>query len=34
VQNLFDKEYIASRSPNGARPGVDRWALVGLRATF
>jgi len=34
VQNLFDKEYIASRSPNGARPGIDRWALVGLRASF
>lgn len=34
VQNLFDKEYIASRSPNGARPGIDRWALVGLQATF
>jgi Fe(3+) dicitrate transport protein len=34
VQNLFDNEYIASRSPNGARPGIDRWAMVGLRASF
>jgi Fe(3+) dicitrate transport protein len=34
VQNLFDKEYIASRSPNGPRPGIDRWAMVGLQARF
>jgi Fe(3+) dicitrate transport protein len=34
VQNLLDKEYIASRSPNGARPGIDRWAMVGLQARF
>jgi Fe(3+) dicitrate transport protein len=34
VQNLFDNEYIAARSPNGARPGIDRWAMVGLRASF
>jgi len=34
VQNLFDKEYIASRSPNGARPGIDRWAMVGIQASF
>jgi Fe(3+) dicitrate transport protein len=31
VQNLFDKEYIASRSPNGARPGIDRWAMIGIQ---
>ena len=30
VQNLLDKEYIASRSPNGARPGIDRWVMVGF----
>jgi Fe(3+) dicitrate transport protein len=34
VQNLFDKEYIASRSPNGVRPGIDRWAMVGVQASF
>jgi Fe(3+) dicitrate transport protein len=34
VQNLLDKEYIASRSPNGVRPGVDRWAMVGIQASF
>jgi Fe(3+) dicitrate transport protein len=34
VQNLFDEEYIASRSPNGVRPGIDRWAMVGLQASF
>jgi Fe(3+) dicitrate transport protein len=34
VQNLFDKEYIASRSPNGVRPGIDRWAMIGLQARF
>jgi Fe(3+) dicitrate transport protein len=34
VQNLFDKEYIASRSPNGARPGIDRWAAIGIQASF
>jgi Fe(3+) dicitrate transport protein len=34
VQNLLDKEYLASRSPNGARPGIDRWAMIGLRASF
>jgi Fe(3+) dicitrate transport protein len=30
VQNLFDEEYIASRSPNGVRPGIDRWVMVGF----
>ncbi len=30
VQNLLDNEYIASRSPNGARPGVERWAMLGV----
>jgi Fe(3+) dicitrate transport protein len=34
VQNLFDHEYIASRSPNGARPGIDRWAMIGIQANF
>ena len=34
VQNLLDKEYIASRSPNGVRPGIDRWAMIGLQASF
>jgi Fe(3+) dicitrate transport protein len=34
VQNLLDEEYIASRSPNGVRPGIDRWAMVGLQASF
>jgi Fe(3+) dicitrate transport protein len=31
VQNLFDNEYIASRSPNGVRPGIDRWVMIGLQ---
>jgi Fe(3+) dicitrate transport protein len=34
VQNVFDNEYIASRSPNGARPGINRWAMIGLAASF
>jgi Fe(3+) dicitrate transport protein len=34
IQNVLDKEYIASRSPNGARPGIDRWAMVGIQASF
>jgi Fe(3+) dicitrate transport protein len=34
VQNLFDKEYVASRSPNGLRPGIDRLALLGVQASF
>ena len=34
VQNLLDEEYIASRSPNGVRPGLDRMAMVGLQASF
>jgi len=34
IQNLLDEEYVASRSPAGVRPGIDRWALFGLRATF
>ena len=34
VPDLFDKEYIASRSPNGVRPGIDRWAMIGLQASF
>jgi Fe(3+) dicitrate transport protein len=34
IQNLFDKEYIAARSPNGARPGIDRWVMVGLQGRF
>jgi Fe(3+) dicitrate transport protein len=34
VQNLLDKEYIAARSPNGVRPGIDRWAMVGLQLSF
>ena len=33
VQNLLDNEYIASRSPNGARPGIDRWVMVGFSVT-
>lgn len=34
IQNLLDKEYIASRSPNGVRPGIDRWGIIGLQASF
>jgi Fe(3+) dicitrate transport protein len=33
VQNLLDEEYIASRSPNGVRPGLDRMAM-GVQASF
>jgi len=34
VENLGDKEYIVSRRPSGARPGLPRTALVGFRYTF
>jgi Fe(3+) dicitrate transport protein len=34
VQNLFDEEYIASRSPNGVRPGINRWAMVGFSVAY
>ena len=30
VQNLFDAEYIVSRQPHGARPGLDRTWFVGV----
>lgn len=30
VQNLFDAEYIVSRQPHGARPGLDQTWFVGL----
>jgi Fe(3+) dicitrate transport protein len=34
AQNLFDKKYIVSRRPFGARPGAPRWAQVGLKVSF
>lgn len=30
VQNLFESEYIVSRQPYGARPGLDQTWYVGL----
>lgn len=33
VQNLFDNEYIVSRQPHGARPGMSRFAYVGFELT-
>lgn len=34
IENLTDREYIVSRRPAGARPGLPRTALVGLRYSF
>jgi Fe(3+) dicitrate transport protein len=34
VQNLFDKQYIVSRRPFGARPNAPRWTHVGIKAAF
>lgn len=34
IENLADKEYIVSRRPSGARPGLPRTALVGFRYAF
>lgn len=34
VENLTDREYIVSRRPSGARPGLPRTALAGFRYTF
>lgn len=34
VENLTDEEYIVSRRPSGARPGLPRTALVGVRVGF
>ncbi|MBX3725809.1 MAG: TonB-dependent receptor [Xanthomonadales bacterium] len=34
IENLTDREYIVSRRPSGARPGLPRTALVGLRYSF
>ncbi|MET0340483.1 MAG: TonB-dependent receptor [Polyangiales bacterium] len=34
IQNLFDRQYIVSRRPFGARPNAPRWTHVGIKATF
>lgn len=34
IENLTDREYIVSRRPSGARPGLPRTALVGLRYSY
>lgn len=34
IENLFDREYIVSRRPSGARPGLPRTALAGIRYAF
>lgn len=34
VQNIFDREYVASRHPHGPRPGKPRFFWGGLEATF
>ena len=34
VQNLLDKRYIASRQPEGPRPGMPRFAYAGLEMNF
>jgi Fe(3+) dicitrate transport protein len=34
VKNLFDAEYIASRRPEGIKPGMPRQLIVGVRATL
>lgn len=34
VQNVLDDEYIASRRPFGARPGMRRWARAGVKFSY
>ena len=34
VRNLTDRAYVAARRPAGARPGIDRTALVGVTYSF
>ncbi|NOZ53197.1 MAG: TonB-dependent receptor [Gammaproteobacteria bacterium] len=34
VQNLLNEEYIVSRQPHGPRPGLPRFAYVGLEMTL
>ena len=34
VRNLTDQAYVAARRPAGARPGIDRTALVGVTYSF
>lgn len=34
VRNLTDEAYVAARRPAGARPGIDRTALVGVTYSF
>lgn len=34
VRNLFDETYVAGRLPIGARPGLPRTAIGGVRITF
>jgi Fe(3+) dicitrate transport protein len=34
VKNLFDAEYIASRRPQGIKPGMPRQLIAGVRTTF
>lgn len=34
VKNLFDETYIASRRPQGIKPGLPRWMNLGVRVAF
>ncbi len=34
IFNLFDKQYIVSRRPFGARPNAPRWFHAGIKATY
>ena len=34
IRNLTDEAYVAARRPAGARPGIDRTALVGVTYSF
>jgi Fe(3+) dicitrate transport protein len=34
IRNLTDQAYVAARRPAGARPGIDRTALVGVTYSF
>ena len=34
IRNLTDEAYVAARRPAGARPGIDRTALVGVNYSF
>jgi Fe(3+) dicitrate transport protein len=34
INNIFDKEYVTSLRPYGARPGAPQIAQVGMKVSF